>query len=194
LLSDGGPRRRARARAARRGLEALGAALSSEHADLSIEQARDADTEIVASILVEAAQWLIDCGRPLWRPEDLTPDRVRPEVVGGHLYLAKLGGEAVGTFALHWEDRVFWAEFPAGDAAYVHRLAVRRRLAGKGVAVAMLAFARAEARSAGRRWLRLDCSADHPRLGTYYEENGFTRHSEARVGPYTMVRFEQTLS
>ena len=102
-----------------------------------------------------------------------------------------MGGEAVATVVLQWEDEVFWPDVLAGESAFVHRLAVRRRVAGTGVAAALLAWAERRAQDAGRSWLRLDCSAEHPGLCRYYERAGFERHSERSVGPFRVVRYQK---
>jgi GNAT superfamily N-acetyltransferase len=100
----------------------------------------------------------------------------------------------VATLALRWEDRLFWPEARAGSSAFVHRLAVRRAVAGTGVARAMLAWAGDRARTKGRRWLRLDCSADHPGLSRYYEGLGFERHSLGSLGGWQFVRYQKPLA
>jgi len=94
---------------------------------------------------------------------------------------------------LLFEDRIFWPEAAPFEAGYVHRLAVRRRAAGSGVARALLAWAESSARERGCRALCLDCSANHPGLARYYAAAGFARHSEGVLGSYRFVRFEKRL-
>jgi ribosomal protein S18 acetylase RimI-like enzyme len=61
------------------------------------------------------------------------------------------------------------------DAGYVHRLAVRRAYAGRGMGRALLEWAAAQTAGSGRVWLRLDCMADNRRLCHYYESLGFVQ-------------------
>jgi GNAT superfamily N-acetyltransferase len=162
-------------------------------ADLRVERAGAAELRVASEVLVEAARWLIDRGQPLWKPEDLVPDRLRAEAEGGLLFVAWQGGEAVGTIVRQWEDRLFWPELTADDSVFIHRLAVRRAFAGTGVAAALLAWAEEQGRDAGREWLRLDCSAEHPGLASYYEGAGFERHSERRLGGFRFLRYQKAL-
>ena len=161
---------------------------------LSVVRADSQSLEVASEILTEAARWLIERGQPLWKPEDLTPERLAPEARAGVLYLGHLADKAVATIKLQHEDQVFWPDAAPGDSAFVHRLAVRRRVAGTGVAEALLAWAMSRARSDGRRWLRLDCSADHPGLARYYEGQGFERHSKGSLGRWRFLRYQKRLS
>ena len=170
-------------------MDALGPALS-----LEIAPAREADLLVVSEILTEAAHWLIDRGEPLWQPEDLVPARLRSQLQEGSLHVARHAGETVATIAFQWQDRLFWPDVLEGESAFIHRLAVRREVAGTGVAAALIAWAEERAREAGCKWLRLDCSARHEGLGRYYEAAGFERHSagEIIVG-YPFVRYQKRL-
>ena len=88
-----------------------------------------AETELAASILVEAEHWLESRGQPLWPLELLTAASVEPAARAGDLYLARVAGREVATFVLQWEDPPFWPEIPCGESAFIHRLAVRRSVA-----------------------------------------------------------------
>jgi GNAT superfamily N-acetyltransferase len=173
-------------------VEALGQDLrTATLPDLEIREAGEADLEQASAILVEAASWLIERGMPLWRPEELDPLSLRPRVAERSLHLARLRGEPAATVLYRRSDPLMWSDVDCSQSAFVHRLAVRRRFAGTGVAAGVLAWAAERARSEGCRWLRLDCSADHPGLCVYYQAAGFVRHSE---GPYRTIRFQRALT
>lgn len=67
---------------------------------------------------------------------------------------------------------------------------VRRAFKGQGVSTALLEWAAGQARSLGRRWLRLDCDADRPKVRAVYERFGFRLHSYRQVGSYYVARYE----
>lgn len=158
-----------------------------------VAPASRADLAAASSILVEAAEWAIARGEPLWDPKDLTPERLGRDVEAGSLHLAWLADRPVGTIAVSREDPLFWPDVPAGESLFVHRLAVRRAVAGRGVALAMLDWARMQGRSAGLRWLRLDCSAAHPGLVAYYEGLGFLRCGERVIAEFRNALFQQEI-
>lgn len=155
-----------------------------------IRQATTRDTETVSSILSEAAQWLIQSGTPMWKGDELAPDRIADDVTNGLFYVAECDGEIVGTIKFQLEDTLFWPDVSQAESAYVHRLAVRRRFAGGVVSSAMMGWAVERARDLGRRYLRLDCEASRTRLRKVYEQFGFRHHSDRHVGPYFVSRYE----
>ena len=156
---------------------------------IEIRQAQEEETGLVASVLTEAALWLNSIGQPLWQCNELEPECIAGDVRNGLYYLVWLNEEAVGTLKFQIEDELFWPDVPLGSSAFVHRLAIKRKVAGKGIAALMLKWAKDRANALGRNFLRLDCAV-RPQLCAFYERNGFTRHSERQVGPYFVVRYE----
>ncbi len=162
--------------------------------DVRIRQAIADDAPAVAAILVEAAQWVEEHdGTTMWVEGELTDDRVASEVEAGLFFVAECDGDIAGAVRFQLEDQLFWPELDTGDSAFVHRLAVRRSYAGQGVSTALLQWAADSARSLGKRYLRLDCDADRPRLRNVYEGFGFRLHSFRQVGAYYVARYELAL-
>jgi GNAT superfamily N-acetyltransferase len=161
---------------------------------IAIRQATTPDLEIVSSILLEAAQWLNDTGKPMWRDDEIVSERILSDVTAGIFFLAESDGEPVGTVKFQLEDPKFWPDVYRHNATYIHRLAVRRKFAGGDVSSAILLWAVERARSLGRRYLRLDCEASRPRLRAVYEDFGFIHHSDRKVGPYFVSRYEYDVS
>jgi GNAT superfamily N-acetyltransferase len=159
-----------------------------------VKQATLADLVTVSSILKEAADWLRMTGRAMWRDDELDPDRIHQDVVAGLFNLAQYDGEPAGTIKFQLEDPRFWPDFLGNDAAYLHRIAVRRQFAGKGVSSRMLEWAASHAAGLGRSYLRLDCEADRRELRTIYERFGFRLHSYRDVGPYHLSRYEYVIN
>jgi GNAT superfamily N-acetyltransferase len=161
---------------------------------IQVRQANPEDAGEVASILQEAARWLMESGTPMWKTHELDAGVIAADVGAGLCFLAEVGGERAGTLKFQLEDELFWPEMPAGQACYLHRLAVRRKFAGLGVSSALLGFAVERARSLGRPFLRLDCESHRPRLRSLYERFGFRHHSDRQVGPYHVARYEYPLA
>jgi GNAT superfamily N-acetyltransferase len=160
---------------------------------LDIRVAGAAEAAVVADILAEAATWLDESGRHMWRADELSPRRVADEVSAGLFVLAWSGADGAGTMKFQLEDPLFWPDQSPGEAAYIHRLAVRRVFAGGAVSRALMTWAVETARHHGRRALRLDCEADRLRLRAVYERFGFRHHSDRDVPPYFVARYEYPL-
>jgi GNAT superfamily N-acetyltransferase len=156
---------------------------------LFIRQATPQDIDTVADILREAAGWLEESGRAMWRGDELMPSHIAADVQLGLFFLAQCDGEPAGPTRYQLEARTFW-ECPQDDSAFIHRLAVRRRFAGGEISSALILWAIACTHTLGRRYLRLDCEASRLRLRAIYERTGFHFHSNKQVGPYFVARYE----
>ncbi|MBV8275605.1 MAG: GNAT family N-acetyltransferase [Verrucomicrobia bacterium] len=161
---------------------------------IEVKQASLPDLIAVSSILKEAADWLRVTGRSMWRDDELDADRIHQDVASGLFYLGHYDGAPAGTIKFQLEDHRFWPDLPGDDAAYVHRIAVKREFAGKGVATKMLDWAVNRAAALGRSHLRLDCEADRQALRAIYERFGFRFHSYRDVGPYHLSRYEYVIA
>ncbi|MCX7005962.1 MAG: GNAT family N-acetyltransferase [Kiritimatiellaeota bacterium] len=159
-----------------------------------IRQASAADSAQVSAVLQEAARWLEERGTPMWRGDELQPDRIAAAVAAGEFFVAECDGAVAGTLKFQLEDKLFWPDVPPDEAAFIHRLAVRRVFAGGAVSAALMNWAVERARQLDKKFLRLDCEASRSRLRAVYERFGFHHHSDRIVGPYHVARYEFPLA
>lgn len=153
--------------------------LNWETPKLVIRSIQQDEIGIVSSILEEAALWLKRTGREMWTKEQYSVEGLLSSYRTTNMYLAFIGDQAVATMILLEEDNSLW---PNGEPAlYLHKLAVNRQYAGAGLAEAMIGWAKKQACLRGKRYLRLDCAAERPRLCAFYEGQGFIKAREALV-------------
>ncbi|MEO6972674.1 MAG: GNAT family N-acetyltransferase [Rhodoferax sp.] len=157
---------------------------------MNIQQASPSDVPNIASVLHEAAQWLARDGRALWSDAEVGHDRVLRDVSDGLFHVARDGEHLAGVMKLELEGAYFWPEVLPGTSAYIHKLAIRRKWADKGVSIELLAYARVHAQQLGRTCLRVDCFADRPGLRNLEEDFGFALHSVVRIGAASHARYE----
>jgi GNAT superfamily N-acetyltransferase len=156
-----------------------------------IREATVEDTAAMVATLTEAAEWVRQLdGTVMWVEGELEEPRVRGEVEAGLFVVAEDEGEVVGAIRFQLEDQLFWPDIDGRDSAFVHRLAVCRSHAGRGISTALLQWAVGRARALGKGYLRLDCDADRMRLRELYERFGFRIHSYRQVGSYYVSRYE----
>ena len=152
------------------------------HGNLTISKATPADVDALTAIYEETERWQIARGiDPGLPPMPLRLIVVR-RIENGVIYLARLGDAPAGTVTLVWEDRTVWPDTPAGDAGYVHGLAVARAFAGQQVGLAILRWVEGYAAGQGKPFVRLDCNGDNPALRAYYEHAGYTHRGDVSVG------------
>ena len=159
--------------------------------DISIRPAASAaDVAAAVGVVREAAAWLAETGRALWLADEIDAAHFEAAAARGELYVGVAGDGVVATMLLQPLDPLFWPEAAAGEALYVHRLAVRRMVAGQGVSTAMLDFAAGECRRRRIPRLRLDCEP-RPALRAIYERHGFVLRDVGTFGRFKACRYER---
>ncbi|MER3483302.1 MAG: N-acetyltransferase [Meiothermus sp.] len=161
--------------------------------NLVVTPATKENADLAAEILIEASNWAIAQGQPLWNPAMFTEGWALNGVERGELYLGWQRDEAVGTITYQHEDKAYWPDVPEGESAFFHKLAVRRSAAGTGVSKALVGWAIEKARAEGKRYLRMDTHFDRPKLRAYYENLGFQYVEEKWIEPYHLALYEMRL-
>jgi len=131
-----------------------------------------------SAILGEAAQWLDEMGHGLWLLEEVSPERLMDEYALTECFIGHVNGIPAATMVLLESDARFWPNVNPGESLFLHKLSIRRQFAKQGVARQMVMWAENEAGARNKRYLRLDCAADRPKLVLWYENLGFRRIRE----------------
>lgn len=160
--------------------------MGNSKARLEIRRATPGQFQTVLDILDEAAAWLQDRGIEQWPAqfgglENWRTERLRAYVNAGETYLVYENDQAVATITVTLKADPDYAEgWPHGPdtGVYIHRMAVRRTHAGRGIGKQLIDWANTLAARTGRSWLRLDCSRTNTHLQRYYEDQGFVRVGE----------------
>jgi GNAT superfamily N-acetyltransferase len=157
---------------------------------VNVRRAHLADADTVAGLLDEATVWVNELGFSQW-PLPFPRDELAGAIGRGEVYVVEAeDGEAVGTVTILLDDPVYWPDSPP-DALYVHKFAVRRDRAGRGIGAAIVEWANAEAAEAGRDFLRLDCLGDNAGIRAYYEDLGFEHCGDLVLGGLNMSLYER---
>jgi GNAT superfamily N-acetyltransferase len=157
---------------------------------VNVRRAQQEDAVTVAGLLDEATVWVNDLGFSQW-PLPFPRDELAAAIGRGEVYVVESeDGEGVATVSMLPDDPEYWGDQPP-DAFYVHKLAVRRDQAGRGIGAAVVEWANAEAAEAGREFLRLDCLADNPGIRDYYEDLGFEHRGDLVLDGQKMSLYER---
>lgn len=151
------------------------------------------DAAALAALYRDIRCWLLERGNRQWRDERFTAQTLRRDIGSTPILLATVSRRIVGAVYVGWRDPDFWRDHPGSDAAYIHRLVIARRVAGRGVADALLAGVADLARRHRRTRLRLDCAPLEP-LARIYRRLGFTLIDESGLGGYRVFRFERSVA
>lgn len=164
----------------------------------SLEDVRD-----VVALFDGAVVWL--AGRGITGQWGTTPFSQIPAmrsqfegwVARSELFIARVGGEAVGTIVLSetipdYALRVL-PRFTE-PAFYLEAFTTSRAFAGQGIGHDLLAWATNYSLTRGKRAIWLDCWADNPPLVAYYESAGFVPLRDFYVGEWRGMLFHKELA
>jgi GNAT superfamily N-acetyltransferase len=155
-----------------------------------IHRANLSDLQTISDVLLEAFSWMEEGGTSLWTRDEISCESIRADVAAGCYYLLSDGGDIQATFMIQNEDSLYWPEAKAGEALYLHRIAVRRAFAGTGLTRSILAFVVEQARAENLGLIRLDCDRTRAGLNNLYTSLGFSFHSSVVIEDYHGSRYE----
>lgn len=144
--------------------------------EVRVRAARSDEADTVVRLWEEVSAWLAAQGIDQWQ---YPPRRNAIEAnIAAHdeCWIIEGGrNRTIGTITVDKRaDPEFWtSDDSPDDALYVHRMIVRRNVAGGEIGSAVLDWASQRAAAAGKAWLRLDAWRSNPRLLRYYADHGF---------------------
>ena len=150
--------------------------------DVHLHPAVPSDAGRLLALREAVAVWLVGRGIRQWEPGEVGAEQIRAQIGTAEWFVHRPDGAIQGALRLLWADPEFWGERPDDDA-YVHGLMIDRGVAGQGLGGRLLDWAEQRARTAGRPFLRLDCSATNERLRSYYRDRGFSEMGPRDPGP-----------
>jgi len=112
--------------------------------NLTIVNITEGDLEEFCSILQEAASWLRNSGREMWKLEQLTSNHILNTYSLGELYLAYIDGSSASAIVLQEEDAIFWPN-EKNNSLFIHKLSIRRKFAKTGLSEEMISWAKSQA-------------------------------------------------
>jgi GNAT superfamily N-acetyltransferase len=160
--------------------------------DFTVRQASPDDLDAYVEILAAGDATMRRHGNGRWQAEDIAIPRVAAWIASGEAVLALADKAPAAIMLLQWRDLVFWPDRDDATAGYLHKIAVRPDMAGRGATAALVAWAKQQARQRGRRCLRLD-TGPWPRLCAAYVRLGFSEVDRIIVNGKPSVRFEQAI-
>lgn len=130
--------------------------------------------EEAIGIMREVSLWGQAKGLRVWPLDWLTPEELlTPDAPPESFCVGCLDGKAAGCMILQWQDREWWPDAPYGQAAYIHKLCVRRPFAGMGIPERFLDYTREVCLRQGIPFIRLDTGLQEQKVRDIYLKLGF---------------------
>jgi GNAT superfamily N-acetyltransferase len=125
-------------------------------------------------IMREVSEWGRNQGFCVWLDEWLTKEQLLCEDnCEEDFYVGKVDGVDACCMIIQWQDREYWPEAPRYEAAYIHKLCVRRDYAGQGILKDVLIWLKQECKKRNVRYIRLDTGWDKEKVKNIYLGLGF---------------------
>lgn len=135
---------------------------------------RFGELDCAISVMREVAAWGREQGYRVWLDEWLTKDElITSDAQPENFCIGMIDGEIACAFILQWTDSVYWHSAPKYEAAYLHKLCVRRKFAGIGMTKLVTQAIRSECQKRGIRYIRLDTGLDEKAVRKIYLNAGY---------------------
>ena len=146
----------------------------------TLEQAKAHELSDCIRIIREGREFQQEQGFIQWTEEYPNPRLIEEDIRTGGGWLFKIDGEPAGYMFLTFDgDPSYLAPECAwgADVPYVavHRIALSRKFAGRGLSTAVFDAIRSLCRARGIGCIRIDTDKKNARMQHVLEKNGFTR-------------------
>ncbi len=168
----------------------------TNNSTLTMRRATPCEADGVLSILQDGIAAIAELGIEQWQHGYPNMKAVQADIAAGHSWVCEdtATGELLGTLALSFDyeadydaptEKWLTPESPEAPAyAVIHRTAVARTAARRGVMSFLFRGAEDEARRAGRKSLRIDTHPGNVRMRALCEKMGFTPCGEHELTPH----------
>lgn len=137
-------------------------------------QINGGEVDEAISIMKEVAAWGRSRGFRVWLDEWLTSEKlITEEAQPENFFVGKINDKLVCAFILQWKDCEFWASSPVYEAAYMHKLCVRREFAHMDMTKRIANQIVLECKKRGIKYIRLDTALDEKVVRKIYLKAGF---------------------
>lgn len=126
------------------------------------------------SVMREVATWGRKKGLKVWLDEWLTKEElITKDASEENFYIGNIEDDCACAFILQWSDSLYWPQAKEYEAAYIHKLCVRRKYAHMNMTKKVVECVKNECMKRGVRYIRLDTNLDEKVVRQIYLNNGF---------------------
>lgn len=143
-----------------------------------IRQASHKDIPIIEEILLDAVDWMDRNGLHQWERQAVQWETLSMYYRAEDFCIALKNAQPAACMAVVDYDPHFWPEIAKGESLFLHKLAVKRAFAGKGVSKQLIDYAKDKAIALGINDIRLDCHQNRDKVRALYERQGFVCEGE----------------
>lgn len=163
--------------------------------DINLRQVRNTEFDAVYGILHENAIWILSKGIIQWPLDWL--ESIRPEIKAAIeselFYAVEVDNTLAAVIEIRSTPEDLWNN-NQDEALYIHKLAIQRKYADRGLGRNILDLIKLKARQKNIEFLRLDCVAHNDKLRAYYESCGFNLKGIVDAGDVNLALYEYKIT
>jgi ribosomal protein S18 acetylase RimI-like enzyme len=159
---------------------------------LTTRRATLADVPAILALVRQVVPLMNASGNMQWSVDYPNEEVFQNDITQNHLWVAELSGQVVGVAALTQDQDAEYADADwdvTEPALVTHRLAVDPAAQGRGVALALMQQAEAEARRQGLRALRVDTNSENAATQRLFPKLGYRFAGEIKLAFRPGLRF-----
>ncbi|WP_410495367.1 GNAT family N-acetyltransferase [Cellulosilyticum sp. ST5] len=160
---------------------------------MDIVTGNENNVEMFVNALISSAEWLHLMGKPMWKVNDLTVEKILNKYSLEEMKLCYENEKLIGVYILQWYDPLFWPELKGLKSGYLHKLSVSDEYRGKNYGNELIKSAELLCKNNSVEWLRLNCGTLRPRLRNFYEKAGFKMVDRVFIDNRDQIRYEKKL-
>lgn len=139
-----------------------------------IKQADENDFIAIEGILLDAVIWMKKNGlQNQWNEDSIRWNSLSKDYQINNFYINYQKGISAACIAITDLDLKYWPQIQQSKSLYIHKLAIKREFAGKGISKELINYAKILAIKNGKDSLRLNCNLKRNKLRMLYESEGF---------------------
>lgn len=81
---------------------------------------KSGDIDNALLIIYEAVKWLIDTGKPLWKIDELTKEKILKCLKKDNVYVGYINSEPAAAMLLMWYDPFFWENIKPNESGFIY--------------------------------------------------------------------------
>jgi ribosomal protein S18 acetylase RimI-like enzyme len=159
---------------------------------LITRRATTTDVPAILALIRRVVPLMNASGNMQWSVDYPNEEVFQNDITQNHLWVAELSGQVVGVAALTQDQDAEYADADwdvTEPALVTHRLAVDPAAQGRGVALALMQQAEAEARRQGLRALRVDTNSENAATQRLFPKLGYRFAGEIKLAFRPGLRF-----
>ena len=158
--------------------------------ELEIRGIQESQIADFSFVLRDVVGWLDSIGQGMWTEDHVSSIGLLSRYRVDEIYVGYISGRPICGAVIQEEDSFFWPDVLPDESLFIHKLGVVREYKRKGISSLFIEWVIERARELKKKYVRLDCAGNRPKLCAFYERQGFHKVDRRMIGSFDTAFFE----